>query len=140
MPSPSFGKTGMSHQRFDIIFQCCWFGEQPERHPQTMPSSTYRWLLIDNFVDNFNKYWASNFTPLERICVNESMSRWYGLGGNWINMGLPQYVAIDHKPENSCEIQNVACARSGVIIWLKLVKGKVEDELAQAATEDEKGY
>ena len=48
-------------------------------------------------------------------------------------------MAIDHKPENGCEIQNAACARSGVIIWLKLVKGKVEDDLAQAATEDENG-
>ena len=38
-------------------------------------------------------------------------------------MGLPQYVAIDKKPENGCEIQNSACSRSGVMLRLKLVKG-----------------
>ncbi len=37
--------------------------------------------------------------------------------------GLPQYVAIDRKPENGCEIQNSACGRSGVMLRLKLVKG-----------------
>ena len=51
------------------------------------------------------------------------MSRWYGQGGHWINHGLPQYVAIDRKPENGCEIQNAACGRSGVMLRLKLVKG-----------------
>ena len=40
-----------------------------------------------------------------------------------INHGLPQYVAIDRKPENGCEIQNAACGRSGVMLRLKLVKG-----------------
>ena len=57
------------------------------------------------------------------ICVDESMSRWYGQGGHWINHGLPQYVAIDRKPENGCEIQNAACGMSGVMLRLKLVKG-----------------
>ena len=51
------------------------------------------------------------------------MSRWYGQGGHWINLGLPQYVAIDRKPENGCKIQNSACGQSGVMLRLKLVKG-----------------
>jgi hypothetical protein len=51
------------------------------------------------------------------------MSRWYDQGGHWINHGLPQYIAIDRKPENGCKIQNAACGRSGVMIHLKLVKG-----------------
>ena len=63
------------------------------------------------------------FIPSGHICVNESMSRWYGQGGHWINHGLPQYVAIDRKPENGCETQNSACGRSGVMLRLKLVKG-----------------
>jgi hypothetical protein len=51
------------------------------------------------------------------------MSRWYGLGGSWINMGLPHYIAIDRKPEDGCEVQNAACGSSGVMMQLKLVKG-----------------
>ena len=60
--------------------------------------------------------------PLERIVVNKSVVRWYHLGGLWINMGLPQYVAIDRKPDNRCKIQNAACKQSRVMLELKLVK------------------
>ena len=74
-------------------------------------------------MHNFNEHRANYFTPSDCICVDESMSRWYGQGGHWINHGLPQYVAIDRKPENGCEIQNSACGRSGVMLRLKLVKG-----------------
>ena len=63
------------------------------------------------------------------------MSRWYGQGGQWINHGLPMYVAIDRKPENGCEIENAACGHSGVMIRLKIVK-TAEEENASAVTED----
>jgi hypothetical protein len=61
------------------------------------------------------------------ICVYESISRWYGQGGYWINYGLPHYVAMGLKPENGCEIQDAACGRSGVMIQLKLVKSGGEE-------------
>ena len=72
-------------------------------------------------------------TPDSTIfCVDESTSRWYGLGGYWINLGLPQYVAIDQKPENGCEIQNSACGDSGIMLHLKLVKtAEAEDHNVQ---------
>ena len=76
-----------------------------------------------------------NFFPSNEICVNESMSRWYGQGGHWINHGLPMYVAINKKLENGCEIQNAACGHSGVMIRLKIVK-TAEEENASAVTED----
>ena len=38
-------------------------------------------------------------------------------------MGLPMYVAIlDRKPEDGLEIQNAACAHSGIMYQLKIVK------------------
>jgi hypothetical protein len=58
------------------------------------------------------------------ICVDDSISRWYGQGGSWINHGLPMYVAIVQKPENGCEIQNAVCGSSRIRLWLKLVKSK----------------
>ena len=54
--------------------------------------------------------------------MDKSISRRYGMGGDWINAGLPHYVAIDRKPENGCEIQNVACGDSGVMMSLSIVK------------------
>ena len=34
------------------------------------------------------------------------------------------YTAIDRKPENGCEIQNLACSESGVMLRLLLVKSE----------------
>jgi hypothetical protein len=65
-------------------------------------------MLVDGFVSNLSSHRANNFVPSEVICVDESMSRWYVQGGNWINHGLPIYNAIDRNPENGCEIQNAA--------------------------------
>ena len=57
------------------------------------------------------------------------MSRWYGIGGHWINAGLPQYIAIDRKPENGCEIQNASGVFSGIMMQLKLVNTSSEEDL-----------
>jgi hypothetical protein len=139
VPTPGLGKTGMPRQRFDILFRCLKFGEQPMLRAEGMSSERYRWLLVDDFVTNINAHRASNFIPSHHICVDESMARWYGLGGHWINMGLPQYIAIDRKPENGCEIQNSACGICGVMMCLKLVKTAAHDEEEAALQEDESG-
>lgn len=132
----SFGKTGMSRQRFDDIWSCLSFSEQPDTRPNTMSSEQYRWLLVDGFVEKFNDYRKDYFIPSHTICVDESISRWYGQGGFWINIGLPMYMAIDRKPENGCEIQNAACGKSGVMLRLKLVK-TAEEEGANIEEEDD---
>ena len=131
IPAPHFGRTGMSRNRFDHIFANLRTGPQPNVRPQEMSSEQYRWMLVDTFVNNFNEHRAQFFSPSDLICVDESISRWYGQGGYWINHGLHMYVAIDRKPENGCEIQNSACGRSGVMLWLKLVKYE-EDENTHA--------
>lgn len=50
------------------------------------------------------------------------MSKWYGNGGLWTNIGLPQDIAIDGKPENGCGMQNSACGRSKIMLRFKLVE------------------
>jgi hypothetical protein len=122
-PAPHFGLTGMSKHRFDVLFRAVRWSKQPPQRADNESTEQYRWKLVDDFVANFNDHRANFFSPSDTICVDESMSRWYGQGGHWINQGLPQYVAIDRKPENGCEIQNAACGRSGVMLRLKLVKG-----------------
>ena len=66
----------------------------------------------------FNEHPENMFIPSSRICVDESISRWY----SWINIGLLMYVAIDRKSENGCEIQDAACGTSGIMISLRVVK------------------
>ena len=57
------------------------------------------------------------------------MYRWYGIGGHYINAGLPQYIAIDRKPENDCEIPNAADGVSGIMMQLKLVNNSSGEDL-----------
>ena len=121
----------MSRQRFDDLWMCIRFSNQPKVRPPEMSLERYRWKLVDDFVFEYNNHRKRSFIPSEMLCVDESISRWYGQGGEWINKGLPHYVAIDRKPENGCEIQTTACGKSGVMLRLKLVKTKKEDEQQQ---------
>ena len=131
IPAPCFGKTGMSRHRFDVLFRCLTFSNQPSERPPSLSHEQWRWKLVDDFVEAFNLHRKENFTPSHMICVDESISRWYGHGGHWINAGLPCYVAIDRKPENGCEIQNSACGVSGIMLRLKLVKNVEAEEASQ---------
>ena len=51
------------------------------------------------------------------------------MGGGWINIVLPMYIAIYQKPENGCEIQNSACSDSVVMLQLLLVKSGEDSHL-----------
>ena len=127
--APSFGsKTGMSRDRFKLLFTNIRWSKQPRTRPEAMAHEAYRWMLVDDFVKAFNDHRAATFSPSEELCVDESMVRWYGLGGDWINIGLPHYVAIDRKPENGAEIQDSCDGKSGVMLRLKVVKVQPNDD------------
>jgi hypothetical protein len=53
---------------------------------------------------------------------DESIARWYGQGGHWIDLGFTHYVSIDREPENGFEVQSAACGRSGIMLNIHLVK------------------
>ena len=72
---------------------------------------------------------ARKYHPSDSICVDESMSRWYGTRGHWTNASLTQYIAIDRKPENGCEMHNYVGGVSGIVMQLKLVKNSYEEDL-----------
>ena len=131
IPAPKLGQTGMTRDRFDNLMSCYRMGQQPATRPQGMSDAEYRWMLINNAIDRFNEHGESCFHPSDSICTDESMCRWYGIGGNWINMGLPHYVAMDRKPENGCEVQNCCDGVSGIMLRMKLVKSP-EDEATPA--------
>ena len=86
-------------------------------------------MLVGDHIDNFNKSYACNYYPSDSICVDESMSRWYGIGGHWIISGLPQYISIDRKPKNGCDIHNSAGGVYGIMIQLNLVKTSSGEDL-----------
>lgn len=94
-----------------------------------------RWALVQGFVDTINAHRAANVTPGDTLCVDESISRWYRLGGHWISVGLPAYVAIDRKPENGCKVQGAACGRSGIMLRLRLVTTAADEHANTPAAE-----
>ena len=96
----------MSRNHFDQLWKHICFSEQTDKRPEGMSSETYRWKLIDDFVKNSNDHCETMFIPSSRIYVDEYISRWYGLGGNWINIGLPMYIAIERKPENRLHLES----------------------------------
>ena len=73
-------------------------------------------------MNSINEHRQERATTSHVLCVDESISRWYGRGGDWISGRLPQYVYMDRKPESGCEIQNIARERSGVMLGMPFVK------------------
>lgn len=114
-------------KRFDSLWQCLSFSEALNADREAC-STRRRWSLVSDFVDAFNDHRAANFKPSDLICVDESISRWYGQGGSWIDHGLPMYVVIDRKPENGCEIQTSACGRSSIMMRPHLVTTARDEE------------
>ena len=66
------------------------------------------------------------FKPLDRICVYRYIYNWYDIGGERIDYGLPIYVAIYHKLESVCEIQDTPNENFRIMMCLRLVKMKVD--------------
>ena len=133
VPPPNLGHTtGMSRHRFDQLWRHVVWSLQPSERPDGMSHEEWRWALIQDFVDNFNSHREEFFSPSWLLCADESISRWYGLGGTWINIGLPMYVAMDRKPEHGCEIQNCCDAMSGIMLRLKLVKSQAAEQALTA--------
>jgi hypothetical protein len=133
IPPPAFGKTGMSKNRFDDLWSCCVWSMQPSERPEGMTHEAHRWMLVETFVGNINAHRKKYVKPSDTLCVDESIARWYGLGGHWINMGLPMYISLDRKPEDGAEIQNVCDGHSNIMLRLRLVKSADEAAIISAA-------
>ena len=101
---PAFGSFSIVRNLFDQLWQCPSCCHQPSAHPAEMPHEEHDWKLVDNFANLFNSHRKQSFTPGTTVCVNESMVRWHGSGGDWINHGLPMCMPMDCKPENGAEV------------------------------------
>lgn len=123
IPAPNFGRF-MTQYRFTKLRSSIRFSDNGN---QENDGGINRWGLVDDFVSAINFHRELFVTPSELICVDESMSRWYGLGGDYIDVGLPTYRALDRKPESGCEIKSSACGRSGIMLRLEIVKSPSDD-------------
>ena len=122
IPGANFGKF-ISRNRFDQLRTCIRFCRA-----SNVTASEDRWAPVLDFFNAINNHRKSRVVPSETICVDESMSRWYGLGGSWISKGLPHYVALDRKPESGCELKTAACGKSGILIRIEIVRASDDSE------------
>jgi hypothetical protein len=88
-------------------------------------------MLIDDFIKAFNDNRASHMIVSDRLCVDESFRRWYGMGGSYNNIGLPCYISLDRKSEDGGKIWSCCDGRSGIMLQLKVVKSAEEKELQE---------
>ena len=58
--------------------------------------------LVNDHINNFDKHILEMFSPSERIGIYESLSIQFGLGGDWVNLGLTHYMQMDCKPDAGC--------------------------------------
>jgi hypothetical protein len=77
MAPVNLAATGMSRHRFDDIWGCLTFSIQPPNRPPGMSSASYRWLLVDDFVSDYNKHRQLRFRPSELVRISHALSTVY---------------------------------------------------------------
>ncbi|KAL7462969.1 hypothetical protein ACHAXS_003342 [Conticribra weissflogii] len=118
----------MARHQYEVLWESIQFSRQAEYHDcVATTNSQWRCQLADNCVNNYNTDRELSFSPSKVICIDESFTCWYGQGKNGINTRLPMYVAIDHKPENGCEIQDSCDGVAQIMLRLRLVKDEADE-------------
>ena len=59
--------------------------------------------------------------------MDEIFSRWYVLGGDWINLGLPHYMHMDKNTDAGWKNNDTWCGISMFMLKLELENGKTTD-------------
>ena len=131
LPKPQLGRF-MWRKRFEAIRRSLTVSVVKTNRPKNKEeANVQRWSAVDDFVAAINAHYAEVFTASKHLCLDESFSRWYGIGGPWADAGLPFYVAFDRKPEAGCEIWSACCASSMLMISVEICKGKEANRTAK---------
>ena len=85
-------------------------------------------MEVDISFFRSNDYRAKTIIVSEIICIDKSISRWYGQRRYWINAWLSNYVDIDRKLENGGGV-------SGIMTKLKVAKE--ESDYSSTDTDEE---
>jgi hypothetical protein len=116
LPTYNLRARGMLLNCFIDIWYAVRWSYQPLEQPDSMPSEWYCWMLINDFIADNNKYRKRTFVPDGYVEVNKTVIQWYGIGGAYVNTGLPMYLALECKPNNGGKIPNLADIASGIML------------------------
>ena len=88
-PTLDFGKI-MSRKGLNLFYATYASVTFPSTKIQFWQS---RWSLFRGFMKAINDHRQSYVYQSDHLCVDKSISQWYGLGEDWTKMGLPHHVA-----------------------------------------------
>lgn len=82
------------------------------------------WYQVRELIDEFNSNMVASFKPGKFIVVDEIMSAWKGLSGEFQLDGIPHQQKIARKPEGiGAEMKAAACGESGITLQLDIMEG-----------------
>ena len=113
-PPLMFGKRfGMSRTRYEQIIN------NLELSPPGGDADD-KWRPVRFFMDAINNRRVQIFIPGDVICIDESTSKWCGLG-DWYDVGLPHITKCSCKPWNlGMEFKDAMCAKSGIMLQMEI--------------------
>lgn len=96
-----------------------------ERDVETVNSNGVdKWYQIREVVDEFNKTMPAAFVPGQFIVVDEMMSAWKGLSGEYRCDGAPHITKIKRKPEGiGTELKAASCGQSKITLQIEIMEG-----------------
>jgi hypothetical protein len=128
--------TFMKKYRFELLLGAMGFCPLSEDHVTvtnagTEPADSYvdirswtDWAVAQPLIDAFNLSRQDGFMAGNKLCVDESVSKWMGKDHRHIG-GMCHVTKIIRKPVGvGCEIKNCCCAKTGVMLTLELVPNK----------------
>ena len=119
-PAPAFGRRfGMSRDRWSALLKYLRFCDPAE--DEEVPVDP--WREVRTLVNGFNRNRAETVCPGWVLVIDESTSKWRGLG-DWYELGMPHITKIPRKPEPvGAEIKDLCDGTTGIMLWLELMEG-----------------
>lgn len=93
------------------------------------------WSLASFFLKSVNKHHKKYVTPLEYMCVDETLLRRYGLGRSWLDVELPYYVVLDWKSKKCCESKILTYTGIEMMLWLESAGGSTVSQCRASENE-----
>jgi hypothetical protein len=125
-------RFGMSCSRFEKLNMC--FRLRPPAVSEADKAD--KWYMIRSFVGSYNKRREDVLVLGQYITVDESMSAWKAISGEFKTDGCPHQVKIARKPEGvGVELKDAADPSSGIIVHLEIQEGKLPMQAKEMSAE-----
>lgn len=121
--APMMGRFGMTQNRFNKLRSIIRFGPTDDA-----AFEQNEWCHVEGLVDEFNEHMEATVIPGWLLAPDESMSAWRGKQGKKDPKKIPKLQFVKRKPEPlGCELKDVACALSRMIVRMEIMKGKADE-------------